>query len=189
MKSEITPKDLSSESANGDAPSDFTKVAPTAFVALGSNLEEPLLQLKKAYKALGEVVEIVKASSIYKTAPVGGPVGQGDFLNAVVSVQTRLSAQQLLKALHKIEAAQGRERVVRWDARTLDLDLLSYKTLILDTKRLVLPHPRIMERGFVLVPLCEIAPEWEHPQNKEKARDVLSNLDTGDIEKTAFSWI
>jgi len=192
VKSESTtrnPKDTSSENTNGEESYDTTRSTPNAYVAFGSNLQNPLQQLQHAYQALGDEVEIVDASSIYRTAPVGGPEGQDDFLNAVVAVRTRMSAQQLLKVLHKIEMEQGRERVVRWDARTLDLDLLSYKNLVLDTKRLKLPHPRMMERGFVLVPLCEIAADWVHPKTKVIAKDVLSSLDVEDIRKTDLSWI
>lgn len=192
MKSETTTKadkNTTSSSESSKASNHMTTFAANAYVAFGSNLEEPLFQLQKAYKALSEEVEIVIASSIYKTAPVGGPAGQDDFLNAVVGVQTNLSAQQLLKVLHRVEAAQGRERSIRWDARTLDLDLLSFKTLILDTKRLVLPHPRMMERAFVLVPLCEIAPDWRHPLTKKSAKESLNTLDVEDIEKTELSWV
>ncbi len=192
MKSETTTKadkNTTSSSESSKASNHLTTFAANAYVAFGSNLEEPLFQLQKAYKALSEEVEIVIASSIYKTAPVGGPAGQDDFLNAVVGVQTNLSAQQLLKVLHRVEAAQGRERSIRWDARTLDLDLLSFKTLILDTKRLVLPHPRMMERAFVLVPLCEIAPDWVHPLTKKSAKESLNTLDVEDIEKTELSWV
>lgn len=175
MKSEITTKPI-------------VKPLPTAYIALGSNLAEPLEQLQMAYNALGKELELVSTSSIYKTAPVGGPKGQGDYLNAVISVKTSKSAQQLLKLLHKIELEQGRERNVRWDARTLDLDLLSYKELVLDTKQLILPHPRMMERAFVLVPLCEIGADWVHPISEQSAIDALNKLDSSDIVKTNFTW-
>lgn len=205
MKSEITTNDdndgtsNSVSSNNASSTKDLVpkvlvpEVSVNAYIAFGSNLNEPLLQLQNAYQALSESeeVQIIEASSLYRTAPVGGPEGQGDFLNAVVSIHTRLSAQQLLKVLHKIERAQGRERVIRWDARTLDLDLLSYKTLVLESKRLILPHPRMLERAFVMVPFCELAPDWVHPVSKETAKNSLSKLsklDTEGIEKTDLAW-
>jgi len=187
VKSEITTQ--SSKNSTSEGLTESTRSISNAYVAFGSNLEQPLQQLQRAYRALGEEIEIVEASSIYSTAPVGGPEGQDNYLNAVVGVYTTTSAQQLLKILHKIELEQGRERLVRWDARTLDLDLLSYKTLVLDTKRLKLPHPRMMERAFVLVPFCEIAADWVHPQTGESAKEVLSTLDIEDVKKTDFAWV
>ncbi len=203
MKSEITKeKDTLKEthleqsakkSAKKNAEYAEQKVA-NAYIALGSNLNEPLLQLQRAYQAIDEKIGIVAASSIYKTAPVGGPEGQDAYLNAVIGIDTELSAQKLLSVLHIIEAEQGRERKVRWDARTLDLDLLVYKQLVLDTKRLQLPHPRMMERAFVLVPFCEIVDvdrlcePWVHPVSQQTAQEALKTLDSSDIEKTDFLW-
>ncbi|MDZ4103778.1 MAG: 2-amino-4-hydroxy-6-hydroxymethyldihydropteridine diphosphokinase [Hydrogenophaga sp.] len=131
----------------------------TAFVALGANLGDAAQSLRGALKALDEVpgVRVVRASSLYRTAPVEstGP----DYLNAVAEVSTSLIAPALLDALLAIEQQAGRERPYRNAPRTLDLDLLLYGGARIDSPRLTVPHPRMWARAFVLVPLREIAPE------------------------------
>jgi len=121
---------------------------------------------------------------------VGGPEGQDKFLNAVIKLEVTRDTRafELLKNLHTIEALFGRERRVRWDARTLDLDLLAVDDDVIDSSGLVLPHPRMMERAFVLVPLCEIAPAWRHPVTNESACDVLKKLKSDGVQKTNLSW-
>ncbi len=131
----------------------------TAFVALGANLGDAAQALRGALKALNETpgVRVVRASSLYRTAPVEsiGP----DYLNAVAEVSTTLTAPALLDALQAIEQAAGRERLYRNAPRTLDLDLLLYGSASIASRTLTVPHPRMWERAFVLVPLWEIAPE------------------------------
>lgn len=131
----------------------------TAFVALGANLGDAAQALRGALKALDETpgVRVVRASSLYRTAPVEsiGP----DYLNAVAEVSTTLTAPALLDALQAIEQAAGRERPYRNAPRTLDLDLLLYGSASIASRTLTVPHPRMWERAFVLVPLWEIAPE------------------------------
>ena len=130
----------------------------TAFVALGANLGDAAQTLRGAFRALDEVpgVRVVRASSLYRTAPVEstGP----DYLNAVAEVSTSLTAPALLDALLAIEQQAGRERPYRNAPRTLDLDLLLYGGARIDSPRLTVPHPRMLARAFVLVPLAEIAP-------------------------------
>jgi 2-amino-4-hydroxy-6-hydroxymethyldihydropteridine diphosphokinase len=160
----------------------------TAFIALGSNLENPYLQLCQALEALQNIGDITAKSSLYETVPVGGPEGQENYLNAVIELQPFSHYQHpriLLDALLDIETTQGRTRRVRWDARSLDLDLLTIDDLVIDTEELVLPHPRMMERAFVLVPLCEIKPQWQHPQTHICA---CTNINTVGVIKTRLEW-
>jgi dihydroneopterin aldolase/2-amino-4-hydroxy-6-hydroxymethyldihydropteridine diphosphokinase len=127
-----------------------------ALVALGSNLGDRAGYLRAAVDALGGVVA---QSQVWETAPVGGPDGQGPFLNMVVAVDTLLDPFALLRRCRRIEEANGRQRVVHWGPRTLDVDLLFYDDVTIDSPELVLPHPRWSERRFVLAPLAEVAPE------------------------------
>ena len=128
------------------------------YVALGSNLGHPLTQLRAAVAALAQLPEtqLQAVSSAYSSAAVG-PGKQPDYLNAVARLNTHLSPIELLDALQGIEQQQGRIREERWAARTLDLDLLLYANLAMNTPRLILPHPRLTERNFVLYPLCDVA--------------------------------
>jgi 3-oxoacyl-[acyl-carrier protein] reductase len=137
----------------------------TAHLALGSNLGDRRDFLDRALASLRLVpgIEVTKVSSFHETAPVGGPAGQGNFLNAAAEVHTTLSPHEVLHALAEIENALGRTRSERWGPRTIDLDLLLYDDLILDDPTLTIPHPRLHERGFVLDPLAEIAPQTVHP--------------------------
>jgi len=128
-----------------------------AFIGIGSNLNSPALQLAQAVSALRKLPHstLEQVSSAYQSKAVG-PGEQPDYLNAVVQVNTTLSPLTLLDHLQSIEQAQGRQRGVRWGARTLDLDLLLYGDSVINEARLTLPHPRILERDFVLRPLLEI---------------------------------
>lgn len=131
----------------------------TAHIALGANLGDAAQALRDALSALGAVpgVRLVRASSLYRTAPVdsSGP----DYLNAVAEIATTLTAPALLGAMQAIENSAGRERPYRNAPRTLDLDLLLYGDARIDSSRLTVPHPRMHERAFVLVPLRELAPD------------------------------
>lgn len=131
-----------------------------AFVALGSNIQAPEAQVRRARQALDALphTRLVKCSALYRSPPLGPP-DQPDYVNAVVGLRTRLGAAELLRALQKIEREQGRVRDgPRWGARTLDLDLLLYGDARLAEPHLTVPHPRMHERAFVLYPLHEIAP-------------------------------
>ena len=126
-----------------------------AFLALGSNLGDRRATLAAAVAALDDVVAV---SPVYETDPVGGPA-QGAYLNIVVELRTDRSAHELLKAALGLEAAAGRRRRVRWGPRTLDVDVLWVEGEAVDEPDLHVPHPRMHERGFVMVPLADLAPE------------------------------
>ncbi|SMC28541.1 2-amino-4-hydroxy-6-hydroxymethyldihydropteridinediphosphokinase [Andreprevotia lacus DSM 23236] len=132
----------------------------TAYVALGANLGKPARQLRRACELLGRLpgTQLLRVSSFY-ASPALGYTDQPDFINAVASVETRLSAEELLEALLAIEAINGRIRSFRNAPRTLDLDLLLYGDSVIERPGLSVPHPRIIERAFVLNPLLEIAPD------------------------------
>lgn len=129
----------------------------TAYIGLGSNLDQPVEQLRQALGALQQLPQtrVSDFSSLYQSKAVG-PGEQPDYINAVARLETTLEARQLLDLLHKIEASQNRVRDIRWGPRTLDLDILTYGTTMLDTPELCIPHPRIAERNFVLYPLAEL---------------------------------
>jgi 2-amino-4-hydroxy-6-hydroxymethyldihydropteridine diphosphokinase len=130
-----------------------------AYVGIGSNLGNPVAQVREAIAELEEITDsiVIARSSLYSSKPMGPP-GQPDYVNAVVAIDTVLSPQALLQALQTIERRQGRERTAeRWAPRVLDLDLLLYGSKVLNTADLTIPHPGLHERDFVLVPLEEIA--------------------------------
>ncbi|MDO9112191.1 MAG: 2-amino-4-hydroxy-6-hydroxymethyldihydropteridine diphosphokinase [Polaromonas sp.] len=138
----------------------------TAYVALGANLGDAAAAVRAAMESLAglPLTQVICGSSLYRTAPLAdggdtpGPAAGGDYINAVVEVQTALSAPELLRQLQALEQAAGRERPYRNAPRTLDLDLLLYGSGRMTSAQLVLPHPRMDQRAFVLVPLAEIAP-------------------------------
>ena len=156
-------------------------------IALGSNLGDSLAILRGAIAALDQHpdVAVVDCSRVYRTAPVGPP--QPDYLNACALLQSRLSATDLLQLLLQTEAQFGRERRERWGARRLDLDLLLFDDQIIETAQLEVPHPRMWERAFVLVPLAEIAPAWRNPRSGATVADVRATLATQDIVPVAAS--
>lgn len=127
------------------------------FIGLGSNLDDPLFQLNKAVEHLKqlETLTFINISNFYSSPPMG-PQDQPDYINAVVEVTTKLTAEQLLDALQNIENIQGRVRSQRWGARTLDLDILLYGNEVINTERLIVPHSGISERNFVLYPLSDL---------------------------------
>ena len=137
----------------------------TAYVALGANLGDPIRTVHDAIVRIGELPDtaVVRQSSLYRTAPLdsAGP----DFINAVAQIQTRLSAPELLAHLQRLEREAGRERPYRNAPRTLDLDLLLFGDARIDSAALQVPHPRMQQRAFVLVPLAEIAPSRVTPQS------------------------
>jgi len=134
-----------------------------AYVAVGTNLGDRWANLVRAGRALRAVprTAVVAASRVFDTAPVGPP--QGRYLNAVLALETGLTPAQLLGALQAVEAGALRRRDVRWGARTLDLDLLLHGEAVVVTPGLVLPHPGLAARRFVLAPLADLAPELEIP--------------------------
>ncbi|SCY61087.1 2-amino-4-hydroxy-6-hydroxymethyldihydropteridinediphosphokinase [Nitrosospira sp. Nl5] len=135
-----------------------------AFIALGSNLDDPALQVRLAFDELARLPSsrLLRHSSLYRSAPIGG-LDQPDFINAVAQIETGLAPHDLLKALLGIERCHGRVRAYPNAPRTLDLDMLIYDDLQCDERCLVLPHPRMHQRAFVLQPLLEIAPDCHIP--------------------------
>ena len=139
----------------------------TAYVALGGNLGDAAITLRQAAQALNDLPlsKVRQLSSLYKTAPIDSESGAGactlggDYLNAVVALETSLSAPDLLEQLQKLELQAGRDRSYRNAPRLLDLDLLLYGSARIESARLTVPHPRMQQRAFVLVPLAEIAPD------------------------------
>jgi 2-amino-4-hydroxy-6-hydroxymethyldihydropteridine diphosphokinase len=144
-----------------------------AYVALGANLGDPVITISTAIQALTEIpsTSLIRRSSLYRTAPVGLK-NQPDFINAVALLQTTLTPFQLLAALFDIEARFGRLRSIANAPRTLDLDLLLHGNCIVDDTQLTLPHPRMHQRAFVLVPLLEVVPDCRIPGHG-RASDLL----------------
>jgi 2-amino-4-hydroxy-6-hydroxymethyldihydropteridine diphosphokinase len=152
-----------------------------AYVGLGSNLDDPPAQLRRALDALAELprTRLVASSSLYRNPPMG-PQDQPDFVNAAAGLLTTLSPDELLAALQAIEDAHGRDRSgPRWGPRTLDLDLLIYGQLTMQTAALTLPHPGLAERPFVLRPLQEIAPDLRLPGGARLATVAAAAGDGG----------
>lgn len=176
------------------------------YVAIGSNLTsrsgDPAHNVTAAIGAVAQRVgRLVAASSLYRSPAF--PAGAGpDFVNAVIQVETAHAPDEILKILHGIEAEFDRQRTVRWAARTLDLDLLAHDDTVLPDARsfalwrdlpprdqttrspdeLILPHPRLQDRAFVLVPFAEIAPGWAHPITGASVQDMLSELSQTDVD-------
>lgn len=148
-----------------------------AYIAIGSNLASPLEQVNAAVQALGEIPRsrIVAVSSFYRTPPLG-PQDQPDYLNAAVVLDTALDAETLLDNTQRIELQQGRVRKAeRWGPRTLDLDLMLFGNEIINTERLTVPHYDMKNRGFMLWPLFEVAPDLTFPDGIP-LRDILDKL-------------
>ncbi|MDO4587275.1 MAG: 2-amino-4-hydroxy-6-hydroxymethyldihydropteridine diphosphokinase [Planctomycetia bacterium] len=143
-----------------------SKNVKTCLIGLGSNLGDRFQYLSTAWRQLGESTDIqtIRLASFIETEPIGGPKEQPFFLNSVGLIQTALSPYLLLNSLQKIEQKLQRVRIVHWGPRTVDLDLLFYDDLCCDEdSKLILPHPRLLWRPFVLEPAAEIAPNWRHP--------------------------
>lgn len=143
------------------------------FISLGSNIGNRLDYLQQAVRLLQqtEQVNVVNMSSIYETDPVGYE-DQAAFLNMVVEIETLLTPHEILKKCNEIEAELGRKRDIRWGPRTVDLDILLYNEENVKTEDLIIPHPRMMERGFVLIPLVELQANLVDPQSKQLIADV-----------------
>ena len=148
----------------------------TAYVGLGSNVGDRMEHLRAAVEDIERCVgRNVRYSSAYETDPIGLEC-QPQFLNAVCGVDTDLQPRDLLSALLVIEDSHGRRRTTRYGPRTLDLDILLYGDLITDEPELTVPHPRMAERRFVLVPLAEIAPKAVHPGSGRTIEEILAGL-------------
>lgn len=152
-----------------------------AYIGLGSNQNNPRKQIYTAVRALERLPgsRLIHTSSIYSSKPVG-PQDQPDYLNAVSQLETELAPHELLTALQSIENEQGRKRNRHWGPRTIDLDILLYGDQIIDTENLVVPHPEMHRRGFVLVPLAELNPSLHIPGHGSIGR-LLEQVRTEDI--------
>lgn len=149
-----------------------------AYIGFGSNIGDRLKHIQNAIDALAKMegITLQKISSIYKTAPVGYEA-QAQFLNGVAAIQTSLSPLSLLHALKNIETNIGRQHRIRWGPREIDLDILIYEDLCLQTEKLVVPHPEMHLRRFVLAPLAEIVPDLVHPVLQETIQTLLERLE------------
>ena len=150
-----------------------------AYLGLGSNIGDRKQQLLKAIDLIGNIkgIKVTKQSSIYETAPIGY-TDQPNFLNLCLEIETELSPQQLLKHCLDIEQQLHRVREIRWGPRTLDIDILLYSDNIIETDNLSIPHPRMQERAFVLIPLNDIASDKKDPRLNQKIHDLVFPDDT-----------
>jgi 2-amino-4-hydroxy-6-hydroxymethyldihydropteridine diphosphokinase len=148
-----------------------------AFLGLGSNLGDRRARLEEAVAALRAAGDVVAVSPVYETEPVGGPAGQGPYLNLVVELATTDGPRRLLERCWALERAAGRVRTVRHGPRTLDADVLWVEGTEVDEEDLVVPHPRLWERRFVLAPLADLAPDLVDPDRLARAGGEVTRLD------------
>ncbi len=153
-----------------------------AYLGLGANLGDPKAQLQEALERLSdsEEVEVSRVSTFFRNPPLG-PENQPWYVNAVARVRTRLGPDELLRLLQQIETGMGRVRDARWGPRVIDLDLLLYNGEMIFSPNLVVPHPEMHRRAFVLAPLAEIAPRAWHPVLAKSAEDLLAELDVANL--------
>lgn len=154
------------------------------YIALGSNIK-PQENLVAAMALLGQELQVGAASRVYRTPPWGDEP-QPPFLNAAVAALTELPPLPLLELLQQIETSRGRERNIPNGPRTMDLDLLFYDDLVLNEPRLTLPHPRLHERGFVLAPLCDLAPSLRHPLLNKSIKELKNGVSLEGITVAKF---
>jgi 2-amino-4-hydroxy-6-hydroxymethyldihydropteridine diphosphokinase len=149
-----------------------------AYLSLGSNLGNKLRFLKEAISKIGESnkIAINRVSSVYETQPVGYE-NQEWFLNLVIEIKTSFMPRDLLDHVLSVEDQMGRKREIKWGPRNIDIDILLYDNQVMQSDRLTLPHPRMHERRFVLLPLSEIAPQLLHPQLKKSVKELLEGCE------------
>jgi 2-amino-4-hydroxy-6-hydroxymethyldihydropteridine diphosphokinase len=150
------------------------------YIALGTNLGDRLANLRAAIRSMPPEIIVLAESHVYETPPWGYE-NQPAFLNMVIKAETGLEPKALLAYLKQIEVELGREQNFRWGPRLIDLDILFYDDLVFDTPPLVIPHPRLQERAFVLVPLADVAPDLVHPVFHRSVSDLLIDVDVQGI--------
>jgi len=170
----------------------------TALIGIGCNIGDGPQQVAEAVGALRAMqgIDDVHASGCNRSRPVGGPAGQACFTNAAAVVETTLSPQDLLDELQRLELKHGRQRTTHWGSRTLDLDVLLYDDVSLQTETLQIPHPRMTFRRFVLEPAVEVAPQMLHPICQQTVQRLLNHIDTapnniaiGGLDSDARHWL
>jgi 2-amino-4-hydroxy-6-hydroxymethyldihydropteridine diphosphokinase len=157
-------------------------------IALGSNLNDPHSQLQTALEFLKELsISGVKKSPIYRSEPVGP--SENEFLNAVVAIETDLKPDELFDRLKAQEKNQGRpSRYPKWTARTLDLDIIAFDDLVIETDTLIIPHQEYKSRLFVLLPLKDVIPDWRDPVSAQHVDELIKQAPELDIVKTTLNW-
>jgi len=151
------------------------------YLSLGSNIGDKAENLRKAVKTLNQHINVIKISSLYKTEPIGDK-NQDDFYNIAVKGDTILTPENLLNTLSRIEKQMHRRRNEKWGPRIIDIDILLFNDLIIKKKELIIPHPYMHKRYFVLIPLKEIEPALMHPEFKKPCSEFIS-LNNGKVEK------
>ena len=169
------------------AESNFNRV----FLGFGANLGNPLAQFHQARAQLAkhQQIKVISSSPIYQAPAIGGPENQPDFLNAVIEIHVTMSAHNLLHFCHQLENFAGRTRKVHWGPRLLDIDLLFFSDQLIQTPELKVPHPRLHQRHFVLLPLSNLDPNLDHPLLKCSVAELLEQLPSTDgITQIIDSW-
>jgi 2-amino-4-hydroxy-6-hydroxymethyldihydropteridine diphosphokinase len=151
------------------------------YIALGTNLGDRSTNLRVAIEAMPPEIHVLAESHVYETPPWGYE-DQPAFLNMVIKAETELGPEALLKYLKQLEVELGREQNFRWGPRLIDLDILFYDDLTLDSPPLVIPHPRLQERAFVLVPLADVAAKYMHPLLRKRVWELLQEVDVSGIK-------
>jgi len=182
QKGDIATQELMATRRHGEEMPQF---AATVYLSLGANLGDRLANLRLALARLQTLARLEEVSSLYETQPQGVS-DQPLFLNAVCRVSTGLEPQALLRFLKNVERETGRQPGgERWGPRPIDLDILLYDDRVLDAPELTVPHPRLAERAFVLVPLCELAPELRHPLLGKTMKELLASVGKKGVRKIA----
>lgn len=159
----------------------------TVYLGLGANLGDRQTTLRSAYQLLPPQVEIVACSSLYETPP-WGLQEQPPFLNAVCKARTALSPAELLSYVKELEQQLGRVASVRWGPRAIDIDILFFDDLVLHSESLIIPHPQLQHRAFVLVPLAELAPQFVHPTIGHTIQQLADAVQPADVKLVAKDW-
>ncbi len=169
----------------------ITQQETTVFLGLGGNLGDPLAAFRRSRQKLiaHPAISDCHSSPLYQTPPIGGPADQPDYLNAALMLRTSLDPRALLAFCHSLETEEGRKRKEHWGARTLDIDLLFYAQQQLKEADIEIPHPRLMERHFVLLPLVALAPDYHHPQTGMSMQELLNRLPSAEnIRMLTLNW-